>query len=128
MFSIPKENLTKGQIWFYNISVFDGQVWSANQTSFSITIINSLPIASDIFFIDTENQNFIIEDENLSITYTFLDADGNDSDISFVQWYVNGVHQPQYDDSTTIPFSETVVGQIWSVQIIPNDGEDNGTP
>ncbi|MHA2101306.1 MAG: hypothetical protein ACW99A_21805, partial [Candidatus Kariarchaeaceae archaeon] len=71
---------------------------------------------------------FVIEDENLSIIYTFADADVTDLDSSYLNWYVNGVHQPQYDNLTIIPLSETVVGQLWSVQIIPYDGEDTGLP
>ncbi|MHA2031718.1 MAG: hypothetical protein ACW99Q_20250, partial [Candidatus Kariarchaeaceae archaeon] len=130
-FTIPKENLTKGETWYYIISVSDGQVWSANYTSSSINIINSLPVVSNIQFIGTENPNFIVEDENITLSYTFFDADSLDLDKSFIQWYVDYgdgsiVYLDQYTNSSVIPSSILQPGQIWYVEIIPNDGEENG--
>jgi hypothetical protein len=130
-FTIPKENLTKGEIWYYIISISDGQVWSANYTSLSITIVNSLPVVSGIQFVGTENPNFIVEDENLTLIYTFFDADPTDNDTSFIKWYVDygdGVvfYLSNYTNNTVIPSSILQPGQIWFVEIIPNDGEENG--
>ncbi|MHA2027924.1 MAG: hypothetical protein ACW99F_03935, partial [Candidatus Hodarchaeales archaeon] len=130
-FTILKENLTKGETWYYIVSVSDGQVWSANYTSASITIINSIPMVSNIQFIGTENPNFIVEDENLTLSYTFFDADSLDPDQSFIKWYVDYgdgiiIYLDQYTNMSIIPFSVLQPGQIWLVEIIPNDGEENG--
>ncbi|MHA2033050.1 MAG: hypothetical protein ACW99Q_27095, partial [Candidatus Kariarchaeaceae archaeon] len=129
--TIPKENLTKGETWYYVISVSDGQVWSANFTSSSIAIINSLPVVSNIQFIGTENPNFIIEDENITLSYMFFDADSLDFDQSIINWYVdNGdgtiIYMDQYTNTSVVPYLVLQPGQIWFVEIIPNDGEENG--
>ncbi|MHA2031809.1 MAG: hypothetical protein ACW99Q_20715, partial [Candidatus Kariarchaeaceae archaeon] len=130
-FTIPKENLTKGETWYYIIRISDGQVWSANYTSLSILIVNSLPVVTNVQFVGTENPNFIVEDENLTLSYTFFDADPTDNDTSFIKWYVDygdGVvfYLEEYTNKSVIPSSVLQPGQIWSVEIIPNDSEENG--
>ncbi|MHA2028888.1 MAG: hypothetical protein ACW99Q_05815 [Candidatus Kariarchaeaceae archaeon] len=130
-FTIPKENLIKGETWYYIVSVSDGQVWSANYTSLSILIVNSLPEVSNIQFVGTENPNFIVEDENITLSYNFFDADSLDPDQSFIKWYVDYgdgviIYLDQYTNNTVIPSSVIQPGQIWYVEIIPFDGEENG--
>ncbi|MHA2030501.1 MAG: hypothetical protein ACW99Q_14010, partial [Candidatus Kariarchaeaceae archaeon] len=130
-FIIPKENLTKGETWYYVVGISDGQVWSANYTSSSISIVNSLPTISNIQFVGTENPNFIVEDENITLNYIFFDADPFDPDQSFIKWYVDYgdgavIYLEEYTNNTVIPSSVLQPGQIWLVEIIPNDGEENG--
>ncbi|MFQ5981005.1 MAG: hypothetical protein ACE5OZ_22930 [Candidatus Heimdallarchaeota archaeon] len=126
---IPALNLTKGQAWYCKVSIFDGEDWSLNVTSQGIDIINKPPTIASYGFIvnETRKGNFSIEDEGLSLSYTFTDIDF-DTDNSTIQWYRNGEHVPAYDNWTIIPASETQIGDLWFFRILPHDGTDQGTP
>ncbi|MHA2279094.1 MAG: hypothetical protein ACXAC2_25220, partial [Candidatus Kariarchaeaceae archaeon] len=124
--SINAGNLIKGESWHVRISTFDGDVWSLIYDSQNIAIINAVPSGRNLMFVNASFQHFFVEDEILQISYSFTDPDSLDTEQSKIMWFVNGLHQPQYDNLTTIPASETIVGQIWFVQIIPSDGYDLG--
>ncbi|MHA2274436.1 MAG: hypothetical protein ACXAC2_01615 [Candidatus Kariarchaeaceae archaeon] len=124
--SIDAVNLIKEEFWSVKINIFDGDEWSIMQNSQTIIIINSIPKIDSFNFINTEYQQFIVEDEAIQISYSFYDADATDIDESIIFWFINGVHDSSYDNLTIIPSSETIVGQVWTAQIIPNDGYDTG--
>ncbi|MHA2274312.1 MAG: DUF2341 domain-containing protein [Candidatus Kariarchaeaceae archaeon] len=124
--SLPSSATTKGDNWYFRLQVFDGEDWSVARNSQVITIINAIPQIESLYFINTEYQQFIVEDEDMEITYLFTDPDSLDSDQSQIIWFVDGTYFSQYNNLTVIPASETVIGQIWSFQIIPSDGFDSG--
>ncbi|MHA2274723.1 MAG: hypothetical protein ACXAC2_03100, partial [Candidatus Kariarchaeaceae archaeon] len=124
--SINAMNLLKGESWYVAISIFDGDEWSLVYSSQRIAVINAIPSIENLVFINSSFQYFFVEDEIIQISYLFTDPDSGDIEQSQIMWFVNGLHQPQYDNLTMISASETIVGQIWFVHIIPSDGYDFG--
>jgi hypothetical protein len=122
---IPSSVTDKNSIWMGKISAFDGDQWSKYYYTQLLTIINSPPEISEIEYISTESQYFFVEDQLIEISYIFSDND-NDSDQSVVKWFINVIHQSQFDGMDTIPSFYTEVGQIWFAQITPFDGEGFG--
>ncbi|MFX0113530.1 MAG: hypothetical protein ACFFB3_03195, partial [Candidatus Hodarchaeota archaeon] len=128
--SIPSSDLLKGYSWYCEISIYDGEEWSLIFTSQEISIINKAPEVSNYQFIisdETRRGSFFVEDEDLQISYDFLDVD-NDTNLSIIYWFVDGKYLPDYDNWTVIPANKTQPGQIWSFRILPFDGTDYGTP
>ncbi|MHA2276562.1 MAG: hypothetical protein ACXAC2_12375, partial [Candidatus Kariarchaeaceae archaeon] len=124
--TITALNLTKGEAWFALISIFDGETWSRTYSSQVIAIINAIPQVDTLLFVNTSYEHFLVEDELIQVSYVFFDADSSDNDQSTIMWFINGIYQPQYDNLTIIPASETAVGQLWSFQVVPGDGTDSG--
>jgi hypothetical protein len=124
--SIPDSELTKGQSWYCIVQIFDGEAWSQNHTSQTIEIINKPPTVNALFIQEAICQEFQVEDIVVNISYQFNDID-NDNDNSTIEWYINGINQPQFKNRTSIPANQTQPGEAWTVVVIPNDGYDNGT-
>ncbi|OLS26804.1 MAG: hypothetical protein HeimC3_06960 [Candidatus Heimdallarchaeota archaeon LC_3] len=124
---ISANSLSKDQLWFALVNVYDSDDWSKSYSSNLIRVINSIPLVEDLEFINTEFEHFFVENEDIRIIYGFSDADKLDVDQSKIMWFINDVHQSQYDNLTTIPSSETVPGQIWYVKIISFDGDGTGS-
>jgi hypothetical protein len=144
---VPFSFTTKGDVWNYTVKVFDAQNYSIQYFSVSITIENTLPSITDYSYeFDTTHSLvepdvrdtlteliFFIEDEQLTISYTFYDPDEPlDSNQSYIFWYYKlndtslWIEEPTYRQSTTIPASETSSGEYWRCIITPFDGTDNG--
>ena len=51
--------------------------------------------------------------EDLAVTYTYYDANGDLQAGEKVRWYKNGVYQPAYSDLATLPSSATTRGETW---------------
>ncbi|MFX0174531.1 MAG: hypothetical protein ACFE9L_21850, partial [Candidatus Hodarchaeota archaeon] len=142
---IPSLELSKGQKWYVYISVFDGEAWSEFNLSSIIYIINKPPTVSNIEFIfDTNNsqvepdirdsitQQFYVEDEDIVLSYQFLDID-NDLNSTYIQWFKKAVNgslyeeMDEYENQTTIPSNATSPSEEWYCLITPYDGYDNGS-
>ncbi|MFX0014823.1 MAG: hypothetical protein ACFFB2_00520 [Promethearchaeota archaeon] len=124
--TILNSELSKGDVWFVIVRVFDGKDWSSNQSSQEVFIINKSPEVLDLRVINTAFSDFLLENENIVLAYTFLDID-YDTDSSVINWYRNQTLLPEYSNLTVIPASATSPGDIWYVEIQPYDGESFGT-
>jgi hypothetical protein len=128
--SLISSATTKGDNWYYRLQVFDGEDWSVAYNSQIITVINAMPQIESLYFINTEYQQFIVEDENIEIFYVFTDVDLLDTDQSFIRWFVCENDQcnylDQFDNYQFIPASNTLPGQVWYAEITPFDGFDSG--
>jgi hypothetical protein len=133
--SIDPIYLVKGDEWSYVISIADvSRSWSNVYNSSTILIINSKPRVSGIVFVFdniginpiNNSREFLIEDEQLNITYTFSDVDA-DPDDSIIYWYRNGELQNSYTNMTVLPTNITSPGETWKVIIIPHDGVEAGS-
>jgi len=123
--TISKSELNKGDIWFVIIRVFDGKDWSGNQSSQEIFIINKEPIVLDLWLTNNSYSEFLIENENIVLAYTFQDID-NDTDSSMIYWYRNQTPLPEFSNLKVIPANVTSPGDTWYVEIQPYDGEAFG--
>ena len=118
--TVPATATSKGEVWNYTVKVNDGLNWSIQYNSSQITVLNSLPVASDLTIPSTPTTV-----QNLTTSWTFTDADVGDSQISFsVTWYIDNVYNSTFDDLTTIPSSWTRKGEIWNYTLTVSDGEN----
>jgi putative component of toxin-antitoxin plasmid stabilization module len=133
--SIDPIYLVKGDEWSYVISIADvNRLWSNVYNSSIILIINSKPRVSGIVFVFdnvginpiNNSREFLIEDEQLNITYTFSDVDA-DPDDSIIYWYRDGELQNSYTNMTVLPTNVTSPGETWRVVLIPHDGVEAGS-
>ena len=125
---IPSSELMKGDAWYAIIRLYDGSEWSDNHTSQMITVINKPPEIFEIIFVSNEFSDFLVEDENITISIDFHDIDENDSDMSFVRWFIDGEYNYLFDNARTISSNETNPGEVWICEVTPYDGFDSGTP
>ncbi len=84
---------------------------------------NIAPVASAVCITTTA----LYQGYALEIAYSYADIDGDSPQAPWVRWYMNGIHQPEYDNTTSLPASVTIEGERWSVGILPYDGFDYGT-
>ncbi|MFX1533203.1 MAG: LamG-like jellyroll fold domain-containing protein [Promethearchaeota archaeon] len=134
--TISASYLFKGDHWNVTVRPKDWKDFGLLETSTLVTILNSQPIVSTVRFtfehvkitpVD-DNRDFVLEDEALTLTYSFVDADPTDVDESTINWYLNDETQPQYTNWTTIPASITIPGEVWQAEILPHDGEEASAP
>ncbi len=64
--------------------------------------------------------------DDLKVSYTFVDPDGDKEGKPEIKWYKNGLAEQLYDNYTVIPSSATIKGDRWYYTIKVNDGKDYG--
>ena len=62
--------------------------------------------------------------DNLVVTYSFSDVDGDTENGTVVQWYKNG--ELQSETTNTVPFGSTLCNEEWYAVITPADGAASG--
>ncbi|MFX1533108.1 MAG: DUF2341 domain-containing protein [Promethearchaeota archaeon] len=133
---ISASYLLKGDHWNVTVRPKDWKDFGSLKTSTLVIVLNSQPVVSNIRFIFEhvkitpvdDNRDFMLEDEPLTLTYSFFDVDPTDTDESTINWYLNNEIQPQYTNWTTIPASITIPGEIWQAEILPHDGDEASAP
>ena len=63
--------------------------------------------------------------DDLSVSYTFDDDDGDTESGTVIQWFKNGVLESSLS-STVVPSSATSRGEEWTVAVTPSDGTASG--
>ncbi|MFX0123086.1 MAG: hypothetical protein ACFFAE_05570 [Candidatus Hodarchaeota archaeon] len=129
--------LYKEDTWIVSVRPRDLSGATGNWVNSSIIIIGNTPpviqgfkyifnnLTSNIFPNDRMNE-FYVEDENITISYEFIDYD-NDNDYSKIQWFkkvANGswIELPELENMTIIPSSKISSGEKWFCQITSFDG------
>lgn len=120
--NLPSSATTKGEVWSFRARVFDGLDWSEWELSGSETIVNSLPVASNLV-VSPSNATSA---DNLTVTYDYFDTDGDAEAGTTVVWYRDGVRQSLLDGETTVSSSETTRGQVWQAKVTPKDSDSWG--
>ncbi len=87
------------------------------------TTINRYPTASNLS-IDPPAPT---TQDGLTALYNFTDPDDDQQSGSQRRWYMNGDHQGDYDDWSTLPSIATSKGQEWYYTVKPKDGTSYGT-
>ncbi|MHA2028676.1 MAG: LamG-like jellyroll fold domain-containing protein, partial [Candidatus Kariarchaeaceae archaeon] len=110
----------KGEQWNFIIQIYDGETFSIPENSSYVTILNSLPTASDRKF----NTSSVTKDDDFNISYVFSDADGDLEVTSslIVYWFINGTYYSSYDNQTVIYSSNTTEGSFYYYIIRVYDG------
>ncbi|MHA2247022.1 MAG: hypothetical protein ACXADY_18910, partial [Candidatus Hodarchaeales archaeon] len=140
---IPENALEKSDQWYATVRPKDGQEFGTLETSLTITIQNTIPqvnnwqyqfndIAGQVSPVGDRVNEFYFENEDIVVSYDFLDSDMADADHSFIQWFRRTAHDEpwgevlMYENATMIPTAATSVGDEWYYQITPFDAFDVG--
>jgi hypothetical protein len=110
----------KGQVWYYTVNPGDGIEFGTIATSGMRTILNSPPKLNNIKILPIEP----VTTDNLTISYTYNDADSDPETTANILWYRDGVLQSNYNDQKLVPLSATKKGEVWNATICVGDGSD----
>ena len=97
-----------------------------NTYSISITeevSTNADPVASNVLIAPSTPDTT----DDLTVSYTYSDDDGDAESGTTVTWFKDGASQPAYT-ALTLPSTATAKGETWHAVITPSDGEDAGAP
>ncbi|MEQ8278160.1 MAG: MYXO-CTERM sorting domain-containing protein [Deltaproteobacteria bacterium] len=67
-------------------------------------------------------------DEDLTLSYTYSDINSDPETNTRIRWLRNTAIQNIYNDMPSVPSMATRRGDLWRVQVTPNDGLDLGQP
>ncbi|MBD3182406.1 hypothetical protein GF312_08945 [Candidatus Poribacteria bacterium] len=119
---LPPAATSRGDIWHFAIRSSDGSDFSQWVTSSEVVISNGLPRVIDAVILPADP----LTDNDLIISYTFVDTEGDPDSGTQFKWYRNGTYRGDYDNLKTIPDDETEKDDQWYCVITPNDGRDFG--
>jgi parallel beta-helix repeat protein len=117
---------SKGQTWVCEVIPHDGVVYGFPVISLPATILNTPPEATNVQIVETSPKSA----DNLHVTYTFYDIDGDIDTRTLTRWWYNNGSGWTYSgiDNPTLSSENTVKGEQWKCIITPGDGEDYGDP
>jgi parallel beta-helix repeat protein len=116
---------SKGEVWYFTITPFDGVEYGSSVQSENVTIGNAPPTVSNIVI----SPGSPTAEDDITVSYDFYDSDGDseslDTTIKWLRW--NGAF---YEDSgyrgQTLSAAYTSKGEIWKCEVRPHDGLDEG--
>lgn len=115
--TIPSTATSKGEQWNFSVEPYDGEMYGTISNSATITIANSLPNITDLGLIPSSPSTI----HNITISYTFIDADDDIEGGSQIRWYKNDVLQSAHNDQKTLPSIVTTEGEKWYFTVSPHD-------
>ena len=95
----------------YSISVAEEVSTNADPVASNVLITPSTPDTTD----------------DLTVSYTYSDDDGDAESGTTVAWFKDGASQPAHT-ALILPSTATAKGEAWYAVITPSDGEDDGAP
>ena len=114
--TLPASATKKGDVWMAKIRAGDGQALSSSMNTDSISILNSAPEVA------IELAEFANSTEDLTLTFTTQDADEDDV-TQMIKWYRNGFYDESLDGLPTLTSDLLGPTQVWTVEVIANDGQ-----
>ena len=119
---LPSTATTRGDSWYFIVSVSDGIDWSSPFTAQSVTISNTAPVVTDVIL----TPQSVTSSDNLELSANYSDLDGDIESGSSIRWYRDGQLQTQFTDDLIISSSATNRGEVWMARYTPNDGTSMG--
>jgi hypothetical protein len=113
--------LLRGKTYYGQVRITDQYSNVSSWSTFTFQY-NSLPSVTSLAL--TPSSPTV--NDNLLLSYEFVDADGDVESGTKVWWFHNGVHERQYDNKTIIESKYLVFGDEWSAQVFPRDGYEIG--
>jgi hypothetical protein len=125
---ISANELNKGDRWSVEFQVYDGTNFSSLQSFGFIIIQNSPGMLTDVFL--SNNLGTIDVSQDLILTRTFIDQDGDFAFLQNITWYLfdekllDWIYQPIWDNQSRIPSNFLNKEQNWYALINVYDSED----
>ena len=117
----------KNDTVFAEITPSAGRLEGDSVRSNEVTILNAGPRIASARILPLEL--YWYEEFGLSVEYDDpLDPDGDDVVDVRIRWRMNGVHVDDFNNATSIPATNLVPGDRWTVEVSASDGEDWGAP
>ncbi len=117
--TVPSERTTAGEYWIGEIWASDGEL-EGPVADATIYVFNTAPEAEVRIAPSEPLTRF-----DLVAVASATDLDGHEVEFGY-SWSVDGVATDHQSD--TVPASETGKGELWSVEVVPFDGDSWGTP
>jgi hypothetical protein len=114
----------KGQLWKYQVSVYDGTDWSIPETfEPGVFVLNSKPYIENITITGGHNTS-----DDIILSYIFIDPDGDTEVSSDIDWTIFhlGSLVPGLPSTTTLINTFFTAGDLIYCTVQPNDGTENG--
>lgn len=118
--AVPTDRTAKGEIWEIAVTPFDTDDVAGTVALAEVEIQNTPPSVTAQW--ETTEPT---ADTGLAVTYETDDIDEDDVSIGWA-WTLDG--DPTAFDGPTVAGTELSDGQIWTVTLTPNDGDDDGEP
>lgn len=119
--TIPGSVTQRAQEWNLTITPSDGMDAGTPVDVGPITVLNGLPTVVS----PSLSPGVPTNESDVNLSFTTDDPEGDPVNVS-IEWWRDGVHQPAYDDLTTLPASATEDLQEWNASVLPNDGFEDG--
>ena len=113
--------LQRGQLYYGQILVQDTEGHSTGWETFSFRF-NQLPVTTSVS-LSPANPSAA---NDITLSYSYLDADGDTEDGTLIRWFRNGSHERQFDDETVIGSKSLSYNDTWMAQVFPSDGHEIG--
>ena len=99
-----------------------GDAWSTMSSTITETVVvtNNPPTVSNVQIAPSMATSL----DDLTLTYTYSDQDGDSEAGTSIHWFKNGGHQTQFNDQLTISKTHTTRNDVWRAKVTPSDGED----
>ena len=118
---LPATFTTKGEQWSVSVRAWDGEAWSPWTSSPTLTVANAAPVVLNV---DLTSPSFSAL-HNLSVNLTSSDVDGDQVQLTQVQWFVNGAEQLGLTNGDQMAASELTRGDVWYAVVTISDGTDD---
>ena len=117
--TVPFSLTTKGESWNATVTPSDGIDNGTPIHSSNLVIANSIPSIQSASITPSP----ATENNNLTVDWTSIDADGDIRTVSGIEWYVGGSKVSAFDNDVTIPSVAIRDGDVWYSKVKVNDGE-----
>ncbi len=117
---LPATFTTKGEQWSVSVRAWDGEAWSPWTSSPTLTVANAAP---EVLSVDLTSPSFSAL-HNLSVNLTSSDVDGDQVQLTQVQWFLNGAEQLGLTSGDQMGASELTRGDAWHAVVTISDGTD----
>jgi hypothetical protein len=122
--SVSADMTARGEVWYFTVSVSDGKSWSPVYQSDPVTIVNSVPEATELSISLEE----AFASTPLYLEYTYFDLDSDPERGTEVRWYLNDLPVTEFNDKYMIPSYMLTEGDEWYCTVRAGDGWDKGAP
>ena len=117
---LPATFTTKGDQWSVSVRAWDGEAWSPWTSSPALTVANAAPV---VVSVNLTSPSFSAL-HDLSVNLSTNDVDGDQVQLTQIQWFLNDVEQTSLANAAPLSASELTRGDVWYAVITVGDGTD----
>lgn len=121
LLEVPASATVRGERWRVEVTPHDGFDFGQPVRSEQVVIGNEPPTATNVRISPTAPRRA----DELVLSYTFTDPDGDPESGTRVRWYRNEQHRAELDDRLAVAAPLTR-GDAWRATVEPGDGATQG--